>query len=173
MLSKVQDEVESSQPFSVTTGVKQGCVMASTLFTIFFSKLRDGFDGKLFSLWKLQAKTKVQIDVIPDLFFTDHCTLNAGTYSEMQDSLDLFSAAFKYFGLPKSTKKTEAMINLLLLYLTQSPPSQWAENSLLWHVSSPTFAAPYHDQLPSMKKAATELHVQMLPLADYMPVCGK
>ena len=93
MLAIVQDDCESSQPFPVTNGVKQGCVMATTLFSMMFlAMLTDAFhdnhigialryqcDGKLFELWKLQSKTKVQTNNIHDLLFTDNCTLNAGT----------------------------------------------------------------------------------------------
>ena len=69
---------EFSEPFEVTNGVKQGCVMAPTLFSMMFSAmlmdafedsatsfpLRYRFDGKIFNLRRLQAKTKVQTDVL-------------------------------------------------------------------------------------------------------------
>ena len=56
-------------------GVKQGCVLASTLFSMMFSAMltdafqdsgngipiRCRFDGNLFNLRKLQAKSKVQM----------------------------------------------------------------------------------------------------------------
>ena len=93
LLARVQDDGESSWPFPLTNGVKQGCVMAPTLFSMMFSamltdafhdgdngiSLRYQFDLKLFKLWRQQAKTKVQIDVIHDLFFASDVTLNAGT----------------------------------------------------------------------------------------------
>ena len=58
----------------MTNGVKQGCVLDPTLFSIMWSALltaafQDGdsgipirycFDGKLFNLRRLQAKSKVQ-----------------------------------------------------------------------------------------------------------------
>ena len=61
----------------VTNGVKKGCVLASTLFSMMFSAmLTDAFqdcdkgipiryrvDGKLFSLRRLQTKSKVQTGV--------------------------------------------------------------------------------------------------------------
>ena len=67
-----------SDPFPVTNGVKQGCVLASTLFSMIFSAMltdtfQDGdngipiryrFDGKLFNLRRLQAKSKVQTEVL-------------------------------------------------------------------------------------------------------------
>ena len=44
MQARVQNDVEYSEPFSVTNGVKQGCVMAPTLFSMMFSAmLTDAF----------------------------------------------------------------------------------------------------------------------------------
>ena len=47
MLARVQNDGEFSDPFPVTNGVKQGCVLASTLFSMMFSTmLTDAFqDG--------------------------------------------------------------------------------------------------------------------------------
>ena len=59
-------------------GVKQGCVMAPTLFSIIFSAMlkdafqdsdtgfpiRYRFDSNIFNLRRLQAKTKAQTDVL-------------------------------------------------------------------------------------------------------------
>ena len=70
----VQNDGEFSDPFPVTNGVKQGCVLASTLFSMMFSVMLTGafqvgdngipiryrFDGKRFYLRRLQAKSKVQ-----------------------------------------------------------------------------------------------------------------
>ena len=44
MLARVQNDGEYSDPFTVTNGVKQGCVLASTLFSKTFSAmLTDAF----------------------------------------------------------------------------------------------------------------------------------
>ena len=73
MHARVQNDGEFSDPFPVTNGVKQGCVLASTLFSMMFSAMltdafldgdngipiRYRFDGKLFNLRRLQAKSKV------------------------------------------------------------------------------------------------------------------
>ena len=44
MLARVQNDGEFSDPFPVTNGAKQGCVLASTLFSMMFSAmLTDAF----------------------------------------------------------------------------------------------------------------------------------
>ena len=123
MQARVQDSGESSEPFPVTNGVKQGCVLAPTLFSLMFSAMLtdafDGtstgigikwrFDGSVFNLRRLQAKTKVQSDTINDLLFADDAALNATSEANMQHSVDKFSDACDNFGLTISTKKTEVM----------------------------------------------------------------
>ena len=78
MLATVQDNGDISQPFPVTNGVKQGCVLAPNLFSImFFAMLTDAFrdtdigisinyhtNGSVFNLRRLQAKTKVTHQIL-------------------------------------------------------------------------------------------------------------
>ena len=70
MLARVQNDGEFSDPFPVTNGVKQGCVLASTLFSMMFSAMltddfQDGnngipiryrFDGKTFQTKKVASQ---------------------------------------------------------------------------------------------------------------------
>ena len=42
MQARVQNDGEFSEPFEVTNGVKQGCVMVSTLFSMMFSVMLKG-----------------------------------------------------------------------------------------------------------------------------------
>ena len=123
MQARVQDSGESSEPFPVSNGVKQGCVLAPTLFSLMFSAMLtyafDGtdtgigikwrFDGSVFNLRRLQAKTKVKSDTINDFLFADDAALNATSEANMQHSVDKFSDACDNFGLTISTKKTEVM----------------------------------------------------------------
>ena len=45
MQARVQNDGEYSEPFPVTNGVTQGCVMAPTLFRMMFSAmLKDAFE---------------------------------------------------------------------------------------------------------------------------------
>ena len=73
MRATVLDNSDTSNLFPVTNGVKQGCVLAPTLFSMVFATMLhdasqdndDGIqlkyrtDGGVFNLRRLKAKTKV------------------------------------------------------------------------------------------------------------------
>ena len=120
----VRDNGEYSDEFAVTNGVKQGCVLAPTLFSMMFSAIlidayKDtsyGVDlkyrfngGGLFNQARLKAKTKVESISVSDLLFADDCALNARSEEDMQASMNLFSNACSNFGLTISTAKTEVL----------------------------------------------------------------
>jgi hypothetical protein len=123
MMVKVLDDGDESEAFPVTNGVKQGCVLAPTLFSMVFSamltdafqgsqdgvRLRYRTDGRLFNLRRMQAITKVKETVIRDLLFADDCALNAPTEQKMQHEMNCLSEACNNFGLTISTKKTEVL----------------------------------------------------------------
>ncbi|KAJ1099314.1 hypothetical protein NDU88_004416 [Pleurodeles waltl] len=124
MLARVLDDGDSSNVFPVTNRVEQGCVLAPTVFSMMLSamllkafcddkgtriKIRPRTDGRLFNLWRLQAKTKVEDDSLRDFLFADDCALNASTKAQMQQSMNYFFTACRIFGLTISTKKTEVL----------------------------------------------------------------
>ena len=95
--------MEFSEPFEVTNGVKQDCVMAQTLFSMMFSAMfldafqdsdtgfpiRYHFYGNIFNLRKLQAKTKVQTDVLDELLYADDMDKNASSQNRTMNQLSL------------------------------------------------------------------------------------
>ena len=119
MQARVQNDGEYSEPFPVTNGVKQGCVMAPTLFSMMFSAMltdafhdvdagfpiRYHFDGKLLNLRRLQAKSKVQIDVVDKLLYADDLAENAKSEEKMQGAVYRMSKACDNFQLTISTKR--------------------------------------------------------------------
>ena len=120
----VQFNGSSSEPFEIRSGVKQGCVLAPTLFGISFGLLlKNAFDtttegiiylrtrsnGRLFNLARLRAKTKVREVLIRDMLFADAAAVVAHTQDDLQSLMDCFSQACKDFGLTISLKKTNLM----------------------------------------------------------------
>ena len=123
MLARVQNDGEFSDLFPVTNGVKQGCVLASTPFIVMFSAMltdafqdRDNgipiryrFDGKLFNLRRLQAKSKVQTEVLDEFLFADDMAKGPPTEEKMQKGVDQVSDSCDSYDLTISIKKTEAV----------------------------------------------------------------
>ena len=97
--------------------------MAPTLFSMMFSAMltdafqdvdagfpiRYRFDGKLLNLRRLQAKSKVQTDVVDKLLYADDLAENAKSEEKMQGAVDRMSKACDNFQLTISTKKTEVV----------------------------------------------------------------
>ncbi|XP_037780222.1 uncharacterized protein LOC119576642 [Penaeus monodon] len=113
------------EPFPIVNGVKQGCVLAPTLFSIFFSMMlkqatedldddeavyiRYRLDNSLFNLRRLHAHTKTLEQLIRDLLFADDAALVAHTERALQRLTSCFAEAAQLFGLEVSMKKTEVL----------------------------------------------------------------
>ena len=122
----------------MTNGVKQNCVLAPALFNMMFSAvlanafqdcdagfpIKYRFDGKLFYLRRLQAKSKVQIDVLDELLYADDMAKNAKTEKKMQEAMDQVSKACDNFDLTINTKKTEVITSQHLESPAVSQPSR-------------------------------------------------
>ncbi|KAI8500865.1 hypothetical protein Bbelb_216830 [Branchiostoma belcheri] len=122
---QVRSNNDLSEHFPITNGVKQGYVLAPTLFTIFFSMMlqqatedlgdEDGIyikyrtDGSPFNLRRLQAHTKTLEQLIRELLFADDAALVAHTEVAMQRVTSCFAEASELFGLEVRMKKTEVL----------------------------------------------------------------
>ena len=109
--------------FPVTNGVKQGCVLAPTLFSFIFSMmLLSAFkesdpgiqityrtDKGIFNTQRLKAKTKVTSALVRDLLYADDCAIVAHSEEDLQQLTTSLSEATKRFGLTISIKKTEVL----------------------------------------------------------------
>ena len=109
MMAYVSVGGEVSQSFNVTNGVKQGCVLAPTLFSIFLSAmLDDAFrnmgDGvyiqsrqsaDLFNVAHFRAKTMTTRILMRELLFARDSALVAHSAEEVQKIVDAFLQCVK------------------------------------------------------------------------------
>nr|VZI47363.1 unnamed protein product [Spirometra erinaceieuropaei] len=123
MIARVTDNGAVSEAFAVTNGVKQGCVLAPTLFSLMFSAMlmdayrdeRPGIriayrtDGHILNPRRMHFQSRVSTTIVHELLFADDCALNTTSEVEMQRSMDLFSAACENVGLVINTQKTVVM----------------------------------------------------------------
>ncbi|BHF71136.1 hypothetical protein SprV_0401419100 [Sparganum proliferum] len=123
IMARVTDNGVVSEAFAVTNGVKQGCVLAPTLFGLMFSAMlmdayrdeRPGIrlayrrDGRLLNRRRMHFQSRVSTTTVRELLFADDCALNTTSEGGIQRSMDLFSAACENFGLVINTKKTVVM----------------------------------------------------------------
>ena len=123
MQSTVCFDGATSNAFPVSSGVKQGCVLASTLFGIFFSMLlqyalvecieglyvQTRSDGKFFNIARLRAKTKAYVVLIRELLFAGDTALTSHSQEGLQHLVDKLCHACKKFGLTISLRKTNIL----------------------------------------------------------------
>nr|VZI05049.1 unnamed protein product [Spirometra erinaceieuropaei] len=123
MMARVTDNGAVSEALAMTDGVKQGCVLAPTLFSLMFSAMlmdayrdeRPGIriayrtDGHLLNQRRMHFQSRVSKTTVHELLFADDCALNTISEGDMQRSMDLFSAACENFGLVINTQKTVVM----------------------------------------------------------------
>ena len=114
----IQYDGSISDSFEIKRGVKQGCVLAPTLFGIFFSmllkctfgflairiKLHTRTDCSLFNLASVRTKKKVNYFTVRDLFCWWCCTLSSFC-SKSKDITEYFSSACLNFAIYIHLKK--------------------------------------------------------------------
>ncbi|KAI8516990.1 hypothetical protein Bbelb_055710 [Branchiostoma belcheri] len=107
MMARVVGNGTVSDPFPITNGVKQGCVMAPTLFSLMFATMlfkalsatdagitvRYRCDGRVFDLRRLKAKTKVLEALVRDFLFADDCALAVLSEPDLQELASCLSTA--------------------------------------------------------------------------------
>lgn len=122
MKASVIVDGDDTESFEVKTGVKQGCVIAPTLFSIFLTavlhlvkesmptgiKLRYRFDD-IFNLRRLKAKTKTTTVTVCELQYADDNAIVAHSEQDLQQAMDAFNSAYTALGLKLNAKKTQVL----------------------------------------------------------------
>ncbi|VDN37135.1 unnamed protein product [Dibothriocephalus latus] len=124
MKARVTEYGTVSEAFAVTNGVKQGCVLAPTLFSLMCpAMLTDACRDE---------RPAIRIKYRTDGYLLNSmiCTLNTTTEADMQRSMDLFAAGCANFGPIINTEKTVVM---------HQPPPGTNPNALHTHVNGPVF----------------------------------
>ena len=99
--------------FAVMNGVKQGCVLVPTLFSLYLSAIlevafNDSFDGvsiqtrhnvDIFNVSHIKARTKTSQKIVREMLFADDSALVAHDAESMQRLFDKFSSAADQFSL--------------------------------------------------------------------------
>ncbi|VDM03600.1 unnamed protein product [Schistocephalus solidus] len=174
MTARVTDNGTVSEAFAVTDGVKQGCVLAPTLFSLMFSAMlmsayrdeRPGIciayrtDGHLLNSWRTQAPMRVLTTTVHDLLFADDCALNTVTEEDMTRNMDLFDAGCTNFGLKISLAKMVVLHQLPPSAENNAPRINVNEHHQLYHNTTSLLISlcTSHDHTQHHKEYALSLH---------------
>jgi hypothetical protein len=123
MMATVHYDGPSSDPFPIKSGVKQGWVLAPTIFGIFFSLLlcyalhesEEGIflhtrsDGSMFNLSCLRAKTKMHRVLIREMFFAGDAALAKHCEKALQRLILRFTDTCRELSLNINLKKTNIL----------------------------------------------------------------
>jgi len=135
MQAQVVQGKDTSKEFAVSNGVKQGCVLAPTLFSLYlaamlhvaFNDLHEGIfiqtrqNADLFNVSQFKAKSLTTKHLVREMLFADDSALVTHGAAEMQLLVDRFAQAAKKFSLKINIKKTECLYQPIKLL---SPPPE-------------------------------------------------
>uniref|UniRef100_UPI00398EC244 uncharacterized protein n=1 Tax=Pristiophorus japonicus TaxID=55135 RepID=UPI00398EC244 len=113
----------TAYPIHMRIGVKQGCVIATTLFLIFLAtmlhltlhKLPAGVEliyrtnGKLFNFRRLQSRSKVVPSSVIELQYADDAYVCAHSEVKLQTIVNTFTEAYESMGLTLNIRKTKVL----------------------------------------------------------------
>lgn len=112
-----------SKDFGVTNGMKQGCVFAPTLFSLYLSAtlevasagtkesvyIQTRHEADLFNVAHFKAKTKIAQMTVSEMLFANDSTLVPHDVQSIQTLVNRFSKGTKRFSLKIEIKKAESL----------------------------------------------------------------
>ncbi|KAK3886377.1 hypothetical protein Pcinc_009480 [Petrolisthes cinctipes] len=129
MVGRVGHQSSLSGPFSINGGLKQGCVLAPTCFSLYTAAmlneippdtptidLQFRMDGGVFNLARLRAKTKTTKTLLREMQYADNNATPGQTAEDLQRTATTYNTVYERFGMQVNTDKTKALI--------QHPPCQ-------------------------------------------------
>ena len=123
MNAKVSIGGELTDSFEVSSGLRQGCIMAPALFILLFAfvlrkshqlipdfgiDIRHKLDGRLFNLRRLKAKSATTMR-LSDFLYADDAAHGTTSPESLQDAATALNTTCKEWGLTISKPKTEVM----------------------------------------------------------------
>jgi hypothetical protein len=166
MQAKVVQGKDISSGFAVTNGVKQGCVLAPTLFSLYLTAmLHTAFKGvhegiyiqsrhnaDLFRVSHFKAKSRTTKHLVREMLFADDSALVAHTASDMQLLVDRFAKAATQFSLKINIKKTECLYQPIKL-LSPPPLSHRSSPLIKCRLSKPLTSHILEALFPALQKS--------------------
>lgn len=123
MVGRVCHQNSLSGPFPINGGLKQGCVLAPTCFSLYTAAmlneippdapsidLRFRLDGGVFNLARLRARTKTTLCAVRELQYADDNATPGQTAEDLQALADAYNSAYERFGMQVNTDKTKTLV---------------------------------------------------------------
>lgn len=123
MVGRVCHQNSLSGPFPINGGLKQGCVLAPTCFSLYTAAmlneippdtpsidLRFREDGGVFNLARLRARTKTTLCAVRELQYADDNATPGQTAEDLQSLADTYNSAYERFGMQVNTDKTKTLV---------------------------------------------------------------
>lgn len=123
MVGQVLYQNDISEEFPITNGLKQGCVLAPTLFSLYLAamlhetshiqnlgvEIKYRFDGGLFNQARLRSKTLTRTTQVTEMQYADDNASPSHTPEGLQISVNNFKSAYERYGLKVNTQKTKVL----------------------------------------------------------------
>lgn len=139
---------ETTEPIEIRTGVKQGCIIAPTLFSIFLAAMLYLTETRLFRgihityrtdyINYFRAKSRTTTTSVVEFQYADNSQVSACSEADLQAMVNIVIEAYSRMGLTLNTSKTKILFQ-------QGPgaplpsPKITANNALLENVPSFTY----------------------------------